>query len=442
MKHIVLLPALVIMTSAISRSQEGAGYTNFLRQIQLTQDAFALHPGSPSHSVAWDVPVSSAGQRLAQLEMPEHGSVFQLWTVSQEALQSYLLDTKLAHPRKPMGTIVILTEDPYTSIPRTRVDRPFTVDVHVEHSDYVNAYLASIGKTPYNYSINDVFVPDGRSPDEQMFNFIRTHTMVQLGIYGEKGSSMNEIGAKGGGDWTAPTPMKYLYTNRAGLSPLSFSGQPMAAGEQDPHHRLVFARAPLYQIGFGLGPVPYIVNNTSGRPPGPDTNIVPIVDDVAKARGEVTIGLYSNSVNILPSGNYLSGLGSQIASQTIQFWPVADASISGVSQGQLVRYQAPEIVLTLNDLYPDSSTYAQVYKGPQALGTQGTVVPGSSVVINDKVPHDRTLVLKGWDSAIDDNGLWTMEIVTDTPFGVERLAHVTFEVDRTIKVNGSFAGID
>jgi hypothetical protein len=35
-----------------------------------------------------------------------------------------------------------------------------------------------------------------------------------------------------------------------------------------------------------------------------------------------------------------------------------------------------------------------------------------------------------------------MEILTTTPFGTDRLSHVSFSLDRTIQVNGSFTTIE
>lgn len=129
---------------------------------------------------------------------------------------------------------------------------------------------------------------------------------------------------------------------------------------------------------------------------------------------------------------------SQLASQFIQIWPVADGSISGITTGQLIRYTAPQVTLTVNNLYPNSTTYAQVYKGSPNLGEEGTIVPGSSLVINDSVPASRVLVVKGYESALAEDGDWTMELVTKTPFGLDRLAYVTFKLDRTMKMNASF----
>jgi hypothetical protein len=160
--------------------------------------------------------------------------------------------------------------------------------------------------------------------------------------------------------------------------------------------------------------------------------------DRSKVRGEERFSFYSLADYQAPE--------SQISSQTVQIWPVADGTISGIAANQLIRYALPQLTLTLNDLYPNSTTYAQVYKGSPQLGKTGTVVSGSAVVINDSVPQNRVLVLDGYDDAFGSgataDGLWTMEILTVTPFGIDRLSHVSFNLDRTIEVNGSFTTIE
>jgi hypothetical protein len=71
-------------------------------------------------------------------------------------------------------------------------------------------------------------------------------------------------------------------------------------------------------------------------------------------------------------------------------------------------------------------------------------VPGSALVVNDSVPQNKILTLKDSDynSVFDADGLWTMELLTKTPFGIDRLAYVSFSLDRTMKVNGSFTTIE
>jgi hypothetical protein len=162
-------------------------------------------------------------------------------------------------------------------------------------------------------------------------------------------------------------------------------------------------------------------------------NAVPNADR-SKVRGEERFSVFSLEDYQAPE--------SQVAAETIQIWPVADGSIAGISQGQFVRYMLPQVTLTVNDLYPSSTTYAQVYKGNAALGTVGKIIPGSAVTINDSIPQDRVLILEDYDAIFDEDGRWTMELLTVTPFGIDRLAYVSFDLDRTIKMNGAFTTIE
>lgn len=149
-------------------------------------------------------------------------------------------------------------------------------------------------------------------------------------------------------------------------------------------------------------------------------NAVPGTDR-AKVRGEETFKVVSIEDYSMPSG--------EIDSKAIQIWPVADGSISGITQGQVISGAVPPVTFTLNDLYPDSRTYAQVYRGSPQLGTSGTVVPGSSLLIKDVVPSNRILSVSNLDALFHSNGLWTMELLTQTPFGIDRLAVISFTVE-------------
>ncbi len=133
---------------------------------------------------------------------------------------------------------------------------------------------------------------------------------------------------------------------------------------------------------------------------------------------------------------------SQIASRFVQVWPVANATITGMDSGEVLRFSVPQLTIELNDLYPDSRTYLQLYPGLPSLGTTGTVVSGSALVHYAAVPKDKTLVLKEWDKMIDQDGPWTMEVLTSTPFGIDRLAYLNFTVNRSIEVRGSVTTVD
>jgi hypothetical protein len=52
------------------------------------------------------------------------------------------------------------------------------------------------------------------------------------------------------------------------------------------------------------------------------------------------------------------------------------------------------------------------------------------------------LTLKNYESIFDSDGRWTMEIVTKTPFGTDRLAYVSFDIDRTMKLNTNMSTIE
>ena len=121
---------------------------------------------------------------------------------------------------------------------------------------------------------------------------------------------------------------------------------------------------------------------------------------------------------------------SILDSQLVQVWPVADATISGIVQEQIVGPSVPQLTFQLNNLYPSSTTWAHVYKGGPQTGITGTTIPGSSVVINSSVPANRTTVAASYGSIFDSDGVWTMELLTQTPFGTDRLAQVSFIVQR------------
>jgi hypothetical protein len=156
--------------------------------------------------------------------------------------------------------------------------------------------------------------------------------------------------------------------------------------------------------------------------------------DFTKIRGEERFSVYSLADYQAPE--------SQLSSEFIQIWPVARTSIAGITASTEVKAAAPNVTISLSDLYPESFTYAQVYEGPQVLGTEGTFVPGASVVVSGPNPRNETIHMWDWDSVISTDGIWTMEIVTITPFGADRLGHVTFNVKRSIKVNGTVTSSD
>lgn len=345
MKTITRISLCFVSLGGLSSAGEiGEGFTNFVRQVQLTE--------SGEENVEWNVEVPRDGEELSPLAIDPGGARFELHTVRSDPFEGFLLDTTYVGSYVPIAELIIRSEDPHTPIPRTRADRPFAVELRV------NGLLEG---------------PD----DPEASKAVEVFHHVQS--YGEDGDGI-------GIDRTQASMLGSGVLAENGLTTLSF-----------------------------------LVTSVPGA-------------DRAKVRGEERFSVYS-----LPD---YQAPASELDSQYVQIWPVADGSITGLEDGDEIRFSSPQVTLTVNDIYPDSQIYAQVYHGAPALGTEGVVVPGSAKVYSEPVPQDAVFTLKNWDAILTQDGLWTMELLTATPFGIDRLDYVTFDVDRTIEVNGGVTTIE
>lgn len=112
--------SLLLALSSLHALAGTATYVNFVRQNQ------------QGTNVIWDMPVSPAGAAPSALSIDSSGSLFQLWTIEQSTTnKDYLLDQKLVGAYLPKADIKITTLDPNGAFPRTRVDKPFSVEVTV-----------------------------------------------------------------------------------------------------------------------------------------------------------------------------------------------------------------------------------------------------------------------------------------------------------------------
>lgn len=130
---------------------------------------------------------------------------------------------------------------------------------------------------------------------------------------------------------------------------------------------------------------------------------------------------------------------SILANEMLVVWPVSDASIGGIQDGQVIRDTLPNIVANYHDLYPLSWTYMQIYEGEESLGTVGQIFGGSIRFHNTIVPQNEIVGIENWEDMIPSDGTYTIEVLTITPFddwATERLAHLTFSVNRKVTVNG------
>jgi len=137
---------------------------------------------------------------------------------------------------------------------------------------------------------------------------------------------------------------------------------------------------------------------------------------------------------------------TQLSSDFIQVWPLATGSITGITNGQVLKGSAPALTVTYTNLYPSSTTRVIAY--PTATPSQFIELPLSSVVLDQKTPGSRTMTLTNYDSALPKDGSFIIEIVTTTPFGVnEKLANasgvispISIVVDRTMEVRAMQVG--
>ncbi len=136
---------------------------------------------------------------------------------------------------------------------------------------------------------------------------------------------------------------------------------------------------------------------------------------------------------------------AELAKGTVQVWPVATATISNIEAGKKYM-EAPKLgSISVKDIYPKSVTYAQVYAGTQATGTIGKTLPSTVVSYNTYQPQNAQLALSELESLLDADGIYTLEVLTITPFNggaPELLAAVSFQLKRTIEVNGSVTTIE
>ncbi|MEY5012665.1 MAG: hypothetical protein RLY69_380 [Verrucomicrobiota bacterium] len=328
-----ITPFTLIATALLSlmaTAQNGNNYVNFIRQVQF-----------PS-GVQWDATIAASGEQLSNLAIDPGGARFELWTVQSAPLSSYILDSRYVGTYIPMAEVTLRSEDGSSTIPRTRADRPFYVDVTIE----------------------GLHEGENEPDPSKKVRFLR-----HVQSYGTNGTGIG---------------IDYIRNN-------------------------------------GSFTLTYLINAV------PSANR-------AKVRGEERFSVFSLEDYQAPA--------SQLASRFIQIWPVADGTITGIVNDQFIRYSLPQLTLTLNDLYPNSTTFAQVYKGNPSLGTDGTIVPGSALVIQESVPQNRVLTLKNYENVFDADGRWTMEIITKTPFGTDRLAYVSFDIDRTMKINTNMSTIE
>ncbi len=125
---------------------------------------------------------------------------------------------------------------------------------------------------------------------------------------------------------------------------------------------------------------------------------------------------------------------SQIASASVQVWPIATGSITGITQGGEYRNVIPTVQLDLKDLYPRSDTYLMLYEGTGSSGGKGTLV--KALPWDSDVPNSLLTTSDELNTLITKDGTYTIALMSETIFDTRLLCEtVTFSVKRSIMVN-------
>lgn len=344
------------------------------------------------------------------------GATFELWLKgSPPDTNVYFADSKVVNAYSPTGVFTITTEDPWivgspssglNYIKRTRADKGYSCTVQVSGL-----------KTEAGAPLSSKEI---RLDRKGMNYFVSDHVNV---VTGEP-----ERGPYSGVNWSDKLPTY--------ATPFSIEKYTISANGK-------------YEYTF-----PY--------------NKLTAVDPT-KACGEEQL-ILTRYADLNPDGSVFVQ-ATEVKKATMQVWPVSSVEIMGLVSGQTVSQNLvsnlvvtdviPDVTARYIEMYPDSRTYCQVYPGPPVLGTVGTKLPASDDHVGEyyhkqyytemgvspipPYPEPATIPKKSELHFVDlnayckTNGLWTMEVITETPFNSrapERLLYITFTVDKGASIRG------
>ena len=408
-----IIPVLITANSLAAPIP--ADYTSFFRQVQLPS---GLSIDVPLDTTTAQVSPGTAasGPSLSPLALGLGGAKYELYSVLKSApMTSYKLSTAYVGVTVPQAAVVIDTEDPYgKALPAVSYDNPTfaTAAVKILPVDVASTVRRTRIDKPFKV-------------------YVTTSGLSGLA--------------------SAPDSQKRVDFRRQVLSYGSSN-----TGENIDRSLATYALAsPAQFLSNGVQCTTFVASVIPGLPR-------------TSVRGEETFSVWTLRDTQIPNSPIEPNM---LASQRVQIWPITTGSVSGITEGQKIRFSVPKVTFQYVDTYPLSTTYAQVYKGEKRLNVQGQVVPGTSKV-NTTTHSESYLTTTGvdFDALFTSDGVWTLEILTVSCFGTERLGSisfgssdtggttggptggttdgttppstVSFPVDREIRVNGNFTTIE
>ena len=350
----------------------------------------------------------SSGDHPAQLTIGEYGSSFYLYVqgLNDPDGPPVLLDEKFIGQYVARAELEITSADPHYPT-RTRADQPYTVTVKSWNQNWANATNPpQLDWNPLSMGLSASYIYEGSTESHEIDLDPTDDSSLLEGLPITLGMTTT------GTSDTSPHT-KTLTIPSASIEPESTS----ASSEQFPYEELSTVR----------GKETYKIWAESGR----DANDNTIMKTVAQ-----------KSIQIWPlTQAAILDPGAVITDGKIN---ITDGTpIAPLVDGQKITRSMPNLVVALWDLYPNSTTYVTIYKGdPATIGSTAPVPVYTPRVIkiNQDVPQCDLIALSNWDEYITEDGIYTLEVATITPFNngaPERILAISFEVDRTIKVVGS-----
>jgi len=377
MKIISQLFCVQFLASVMAFAQADPTYTNFVRQVQLTNPVVETYLSN----------ILPTGVNDSPMAIKPEGARFELWTVRSTPLNSFLLQSTYVNSFVPVARVVIDTEDPWgkqldsvsyenpnfamnkvmpvntsAMVRRTRADRPFKVYVFTDGLNTTDPTAPEVAKK---------------------VDFLRHLQSYGAGGVGDELNRSQAILA---------TPALPQFTSNGVQNPLVVSLSAIAGADR------------------------------------------------TKLRGEETFSVWSLEDNSVPGRSVPP---HKLSTDYLQIWPMTDGSLSGIGANQTIKFALPKVTFHYNDTYPGSQTFAQAYKGELQDNVVGAIIPGSHRNNTSQVPENNVETTgSDFDRIFTSDGRWTIEILTVSPFDTLRLDHVTFNIDRTINVNGNFTTIE
>lgn len=358
--------------------KDESAYTNFVVQRQLCNPPVVSYLNH----------IASTGEENSPLQIEKEGAEFELWTVTSTPLNSHLLQKTYVGAFAPVASVVIDTEDPWNKDP--------------ESVSYANP----------------TFATDKVIPKNSPAGVRRTRADRPFKVYIFTDGLKDMIP-------TAPEASKKLdlYQHHQSYG----AG---GTGEGLNRSQSILAQA-----------FPQVITNGVQNPITINCSTIP-GSDRTKLRGEETFSIWSLKDTSNPSQPVPS---YKLSSDYVKIWPMSDGSLSGIKKDDTISLSMPPVTFRYGETYPGSETFAQVYKGELSDNVEGQIqiIPGSHKNNTSEVPENYIETTgSDFNALFTSEGRWTIEILTVTPFDTIRLAHVSFTLDRTLKVNSTMTTIE